>query len=158
MLGIKIVAKGKSGAMIPDLVELVEEIRGEKPQCWILDIGTNDLASEDGDQLVLAKSLFQVAEAMVGTSRTLVVLSKVLPRTLCRVMPVEELNGRIEHFNTALRALRWVKGRELMAFWCHCCIAKKFAQFASDGVHLNNEGMEKYLKSVRRAVLRFSPT
>ena len=42
-------------------------------------------------------------------------------------------------------------------FWHHRGLVENWESYLEDGVHLNSVGMEKYHKSLRRAILKFSP-
>jgi lysophospholipase L1-like esterase len=146
---------GKSGATIRNVLPLFQT-RVSNPDLVILDIGTNDLYSPQTVEF-LACSVLDVAQTILsydGVKR--VILLGPLFRT------AHGKHGAPEHFNARVRAFNHSLKQRLhrlsgpIEFWYHKGLSARVTGYLTDGVHLSSEGMRKYIRSLRRAVMKFT--
>ena len=64
-------------------------------------------------------------------------------------------NDRVKEFNQALQREMYRSDKPIH-FWYHKGLSSRAIEFINDGVHLNPDGLKKYLLSLRRAVLKFT--
>ena len=125
----------------------------------ILDIGTNDLSTSHVDPVNLAKRIVDFAKLVAAVDSVAeVVVCQVLPRVIVRPTVRSRFQTRAD-FNSA----RFMVNRTLDAlttdlphvhYWRHCGMHANWPQyFDRFGVHLNDAGMRKYVRSVRGAAL-----
>jgi lysophospholipase L1-like esterase len=150
-----VVLLGKGGAHIRDIIRMCET-RVVKPDLVLLDIGTNDLESLK-HPLTLAQDLVSVAKTILTQGTKRVVIMGALYRTIQgKHGAPDHFNARVRAFNSSLQQL--IKSDNLpLAFWYHKGLSGKNKGYIIDGVHLNAEGIVKYIRSLRRAVMKFTP-
>ena len=150
--------QGRSGAHAGDMFPLFQTCFSY-PDVVIIDVGTNDLTDGRLPVHTLALPIFNIARRLTrfaGVKR--VVLMEILPRTTWgrHGAPVS-FSRRVTQYNTMLKSLIFqYKDQVPVTFWFHKGMASNIENFISDGVHLNSLGMIKYIKSVRRAILKTS--
>ena len=129
------------------------------PKAVIIDIGTNDLSSVGVDPVMLAKRITDFAKLVAAVNSVAEVLvCQVLPRVLVRPTRRTRCPTRVD-FNDA----RFVVNRTLAALtadlphihcWRHRGMHANWQQyFDRFGVHLNDAGMRKYVRSIRGAAM-----
>ena len=130
----------------------------------ILDIGTNDLDSQRLPPAELAKEVFNIAKTLLDTCGDVkvVIILEVLFRSVTRSGPNSNPSFAADahQYNNGIKAL--VNQQENrddapVRFWHHKGLVDQWPSYLSDGVHLNDEGMWKYQRSIKRAILKFSP-
>jgi len=150
--------QGCSGAHVNDLMPLFHDAYFHS-DVVILDIGTNDLTNNRITAQSLALQVFNTARRLtryVGVKH--VIILEVLPRTTWgkHGAPIS-FSSKVSHYNSMLKNLVFqYKETVPVTFWFHKGIASKIENYISDGVHLNSSGLQKYIKSVRRAILKTS--
>ena len=121
----------------------------------VIQIGENDAdrRSSDGRSLTLARDILSVAQWLVdGFSVRHVVIMQLLHRARVRNLPEESYNAFIDSVNSEIRA--GCAGSCHYSFWQHKGLrAAITTSLAVDKVHLNTNGMRKYIYSVRGAIL-----
>lgn len=143
----------RSGAHIHDILPLFDT-RASNPEVVVIDVGTNDLASNTPVQ-ALAANLIKVAKTILKSGVKRVILLETLERTpRGRHGAPPQFNVRVRDFNSHLK--RWIKDHRNIVYWYHKGLATKVAQYVSDGVHLTKEGNKKYVRSLREAVRKYT--
>ena len=151
-----VVLKGRSGAHIRDIIPLFQQ-RSVTPHLVIIDIGTNDLTNNRITTHSLANQVYSTAKHLIdhyGVER--VVILEVLPRTTWgrHGAPIS-FAGRVSRYNAMIRSLVF-RGKLSVpvTFWYHPGLSISPDTFILDGVHLNPSGLAKYIKSIRRLILK----
>jgi len=126
------------------------------PKLVMLDIGTNDLAGH-ASPIALAEELLEVARAIVTSTASCsrVVIFGPLYRT------VHGRHGAHPHFNERVKAFNHylqvqLRDSDHIHFWYHKGLSSRALELVVDGVHLGEEGLRKYIRSLRRAVMKFT--
>ena len=147
--------RGVGGLTLHRLINELPLVRDLSPKEVIIDIGTNDLSNVGVDPVILAKRITDYAKLVAAVNSVAEVLvCQVLPRVLVRPTGRTRFPTRID-FNDA----RFVVNRTLAAFtadlpqihyWRHRGMHANWHRF---GVHLNDAGMRKYVRSIRGAAM-----
>ena len=143
-LRVHFAAKGGlslSGLCQPHITDIIKRIR---PEVIVIHIGENDAdrRSSDGRSLTLARDILSVAQWLVMD----------FPCARARNLPEESYNACIDRVNSEIRA--GCAGSCHCSFWQHKGLrAAITTSLAVDKVHLNTNGMRKYIYSVRGAIL-----
>ena len=141
---------GISGLTLKRAFWQISAIDDLKPDAIFLDVGANDLdhtAEPDAD--FLAADVVEFANSLLLHTKFVYITSafhRLKPRRSDyeRVLPA---------FNDTLR--RACRGLQNVAFWPHRNMTLDWQKYmAGDGVHLNNEGLRKYARSIRGAALK----
>ena len=151
---------GRGGAHIKDIPGLYQQIQHTQPKLILLDIGTNDLFNQPlVSPAVIAGQLHKVARQLAKQTSALVVLVQALPRTpQGRFGAPQSFNQRVQLFNKTLSYLSHPSqgSSSSVKTWYLRGIPSKVEEYVQDGCHLNARGMHKYLKSLRRVVIKYS--
>ena len=150
---------GVGGLKVDGLLAELPLICELGPRAVIVDIGTNDLSLAGVDPSRLASRIVALAQRVLAVaSVSEVVLCQVMPRVAVRPTGPRRYAPRAD-FNDA----RFVVNRTLDAltsdlphihYWRHRGMHANWEQyFDSCGVHLNEVGMRKYVRSIRGAAL-----
>ena len=155
-----VVLKGKGGAHANDIMPLFHQ-RSVTPHLVIIDIGTNDLTNHRITTHSLARQVYSTAKHIIqhyGVNQ--VVILEVLPRTTWgRHGAPASFSGRVARYNAMIRSLVFQNKLDVpVSFWFHQGLASSIETFISDGVHMNNAGLIKYIKSIRRIILKSTRT
>ena len=151
---------GRGGAHFSDLIEMFNQTGVLQPDILVLDFGTNDLFNSNlVPTLSLARQYFNLAKHMLdhyGVKH--IIILEVLPRTSWgRYGAPHSFSARVISFNNAIKSLvLHLDHTAPITFWFNKGFPSKIESFISDGCHLNAEGMAKYIKSIRRAVIKVS--
>lgn len=123
------------------------------PKHLICQIGDNDLdCANKSEEEILCSMLSYVNFLHYAYNFERIVLMQLLFRQKTRNIAVSEYNSRVIYLNKRLKEaaselpwLRYWKHKGLK----HCAVYP----YCNDGVHLNAFGMQRYMRSVRGAVL-----
>ena len=147
--------RGVGGLTLDRLINELLLVRDLSPKVVIIDIGTNDLSNVGVDPVILAKWIIYFAAV---NSVAEVLVCQVLPRVLVRPTGRTRFPTRVD-FNDA----RFVVNRTLAAltadlphnhYWRHRGMHTNWQQYFDwFGVHLNDAGMRKYVRSIRGAAM-----
>ena len=121
--------------------------------CVFIEIGSNDLCDENIEPRRLARDIVSLARFVsVGYEPKCVVIGSILPREGPRW---ESYNQRVVATNRCLSVL--AMSEPGIHYWRHRGFTRcAISPFSHDGVHPNLvQGMPKYVRSVRQAVLFF---
>jgi len=154
----KIDLQGQGGAHILDIIPLLESCTST-PDVVMIDVGTNDLTNRRAPPHTLALQVFNIARRLVTHHNVKhVVLFQILPRTTWgRHGQPPAFSARVARYNEMIESLIYrYKDSLPISCWVHKGMRSNIDKFISDGVHLNEAGMTKYIKSVRRAILATS--
>jgi hypothetical protein len=145
---------GRGGAQIQDVLTLFAA-RPADPDLVIVDIGTNDLSGTISP-ISLANDLWDIAKTLLTTGvKRVILLGPVYRAAEGRHAAPDQFNEHVRIFNRALQMT--IKGSSLpVHFWYHRGLSAQVTAYITDGVHLNSAGVQKYLRSLRRAVMRFT--
>ena len=149
---------GQSGAHILDILPLFQQC-STTPDVVIIDVGTNDLTNFRAPPHTLALQVFNIARRLITHHNVShVVILQVLPRTTWgRHGQPPSFSSRVARFNEMIESLVYrYKSTISISCWVHQGMRSQIDNFVSDGVHLNQAGMVKYVKSVRRSILAVS--
>ena len=151
--------RGVAGLTLDRLINELPLVRDLSPKAEIIDIGTNDLSNVGVDPVMLAKRIIDFAKLVAAVNSVAEVLvCQVLPRVLVRPTGRTRFPTRVD-FNDA----RFMVNRTLAAltadlphihYWRHRGMHANWQQyFDRFGVHLNDAGMRKYVRSIRGAAM-----
>ena len=151
--------RGIGGLSLDGLMLELPLVRDLAVRGVILDIGTNDLSASHVDPVNLAKRIVDFAKLVAAVDSVAeVVVCQVLPRVMVRPTGRSRFQTRAD-FNSA----RFVVNRTLdvlttdlphVHYWRHRGMHANWPQyFDRFGVHLNDAGMRKYVRSVRGAAM-----
>ena len=150
--------KGLSGLSFEKRKRLRREERVVRGASIVfLDIGTNDLANASYDPIKFARDLCSYAEYLrEGFDVGRIIIGQILFRD---VLPYDEFNAHVVKANDEIARL--VVDLPNIYFWHHrgfwnpsIPVLDHTGRFP--GVHLNEEGNRKYLRSIRDAIIRVS--
>lgn len=122
------------------------------PDIVFLEIGSNDLCDPNLEPRILAQNVISLARFIhIGYNVQCVVIGSILPRV---GSTWRSYNTRVIVTNEYLREFSIPEVG--LYFWRHrgftdCSVNP----FSGDGVHLNPQGMQKYVRSIRWAVLSY---
>lgn len=159
---IKFKARGGMKACHLNLRMNLKLVSRHKPDIVFIDVGTNDLDSCLQHPKPLANQVLSSCTYLVKShSVKHVVILHVLPRTYKGKYPCNNplFNHQANEYNQAIMAgikTSTPHGQRRIHFWCHKGLSHNPTQYIEDGVHLNNQGMIKYYKSLRRAIIKFT--
>ena len=152
--------QGYSGASVASLrSEIVPFIWDLRPTHVIIDIGTNDLAPRDAHPV-------QVGDAIVALAREISELPYVRGVVMLGIIPRKPpTTGRYRRrtrpdfndvFQVANDQLRFAaQSSDELLYWPQRGLYADPSSFlSSDGTHLNTEGMRKYTRNVRNAIIK----
>ena len=148
--------QGRGGAYVRDLAALYNNC-DVTPHLAVIDIGTNDLSMVHSVQQAtnVAKSVFDFASSLVARGVKQVVILEVLPRTRYgRHGAPRSFNSLVQAYNSQIRALV-CQNNVPISYWFHAELSSQTESFIMDGVHLTNAGISRYLRSLKRAILRY---
>ena len=151
--------QGRGGAYAHNLPELYDSC-DITPHLALIDIGTNDLSNFNTTQQAtkVAQRVFDFGCTLVERGVKYVIILEILPRAC---------HGRYSappFFSTLVQAYNW-HIQELIhqnnesvpiSYWFHSALASKTESYIKDGVHLNNGGISRYLRSLKKAILTYS--
>lgn len=122
-----------------------------QPNSVFLQIGGNDLCREENVEK-LARDIRSFAEfLLVAHNVSHVIVGQLLPRYSDGINP--RYNVKVIEANKQLTTL--FKDRDNISFWKHRGLWKNTESLLTDKVHLNDDGMQIYAKSIRAAVGSF---
>jgi lysophospholipase L1-like esterase len=145
---------GKGGAKITDLDCMYRRGPGNS-DLVIIDIGTNDLTGARSiDQLT--SELIDSAEKILASGVKRVIILGVLSRTTRgRHRAGPGFNDRVKAFNKLLQC-RMIRSGRAIHFWYHKGLSSRVEAFIQDGVHLSPDGLAKYVRSLRRVIMKYT--
>lgn len=146
---------GVGGSKIQDVANLFQQVEGLDPHIVVIDLGTNDLCSST-NPVRLALALYEQAKFILAQdSVRRVILLQVCPRVCANRARERLVSDNISAFNDALHSL-CKDGGDSISYRFTKALASNLDNVSRDGCHLNTQGMLQYVKSLRRAILRFS--
>ena len=156
----------RPGGKARNMKNAYSQIQAIEPDLVLLDIGTNDLQSSSPS--VLVSQVYNIFRTLVYFCNVkMVVFLQVLPRTVYgRYGAPLSFQAKVAEYNQHLKThvfqnkICHIFGRTPVPirFWYHKGFTTKWESFITDGVHLNPQGLALYIRSLRRAVLKFSPS
>ena len=156
--------KYRSGGMITDAKPDLKIIKQVDAELVFLDIGSNDLDSQRVSPQKLAHEVMDIAQLILNTYKEvrMVVICEILFRSNNGKYPLhnKDFVQQAHIYNNMVKILiGQLPEREQFGIriWHHRGLVQDWQGYLEDGVHLNAEGMDKYQKSLRRAILKFSP-
>lgn len=150
-----------SGCHVHHLDNFIEALSSFSPHLVILDVGTNDLCSQEVSPLLLFQRVNTFSQRLtVDLGVKLVVVLQVLHRTPTGYfgMP-SSFNHKVDSYNDLLTStVKLYRQQNLpLDYWFQKGIRTNITKFIKDGVHLNADGIQLYLRNLRRAILNFAP-
>ena len=156
--------KSHSGAKVTDCRRDLKIIKQVEAEMVFLDIGSNDLDTPDPQPHLLAREVVAIAHHILDTYEDVkvVVICEILFRSIHSRYPLTNPNFVCDahRYNNMIKILIEKLSetyRNGIQFCHHRGLVENWSSFLEDGVHLNLEGMRKYQKSLRRAILCHSP-
>ena len=145
---------GIGGLTIKNAIWHVNAIEELKPNAVILDLGTNDLDNrEEPDAGFVAADIVEFANELLLHTK-LVYIVTAYHRARPRRADYEAV---LPLFNSTLR--RICRILQNVHFWPLRNLTQNWENFlTADGVHLNAEGLPRYYRSIRGAVLHAEKT
>ena len=152
--GHSVTLHGFSGLTYPGLLNKLKSVCAPGYQVVFLDFGTNDLAAGCAVELLvdMVWSVVETLRSCYGVRQ--VALMEMFPRAAGRYPCVPGFNYAARSYNAKLRErAAGVAG----VYVCHPQgMVDNWRQYLRDGCHYNAAGMKKYVKSLRRAILKYS--
>ena len=157
---------GRPGGHARHLARAFPAVLELAPDLVFLDIGTNDLTVMHPQELF--SQVMATARGLVNTCGVkTVVLLQVLPRTVeGRFGQPAEFQTKVEQYNNIIQSNVYHQKfidpvynvpSTPITYWFHRGFRSDIGSLIVDGVHLNQTGLPLYIKSLKRAILRFSP-
>ena len=148
---------GKGGAHALDIMHLFHQ-RTSTPHLVVIDVGTNDLTNSRIPTHTLALQVYNMAKLLVNNYGVLhVVILEVLPRTSWgRHGAPPSFNSRVARYNAMIKSLVFQNKEFPVSFWFHKGLPSSIETIILDGVHLTNFGISRYIRSIRRVILKCS--
>lgn len=141
--------------------KIIDQIKADM---MIIDIGTNDLDSQRLPPNILAEQVFEAAKVVLYMYPSIkkIIILEILFRTSSGTYPRRNphFTGDAHQYNNKMKLLMKEfpdRRTSPIVFWHHKGLVQNWDQYIEDGVHLNAAGMAKYYKSVRRAILQYTP-
>jgi hypothetical protein len=145
---------GKGGLTIREISHLFKT-RVSDPELVIIDVGTIDLKVFcHANQLALW--LIDEAKAIVAQgAKRIVFLGAINRTTHGKYGANENFKKRVREFNSCLQ--QHIKFTKLpLAFWYHKGLSARSEEYVVDGVHLSEEGLRKYIRSLSSCIMKFT--
>ena len=145
---------GRSGGTVRHFLatEFMSKVLAFSPAYAICQVGDNDLDSDKTVDEIVASILAYIEFLHHGYNFKKVIFMQLLFRKRTRVITVPEYQDRVISVNRRLKLA--AADRPWLTYWKHkglknCAVSP----LSSDLVHLNDFGMQHYIRSVRGAVL-----
>lgn len=145
---------GRSGGTVTHFLsnEFMSKVMSYSPAYAICQVGDNDLDSHKAVDEIFASILAFLEYLHYGYGLTKVVFMQLLFRDRTRNITVQEYQDRIISVNRRLKSA--AADRPWLIYWKHKGLKNcSVSPLSSDLVHLNDFGMQRYIRSVRGAVL-----
>ena len=156
--------KSRSGGITTHLKQDMKIAAQVDADLVIIDIGTNDLDSSCVPPDVLAKNVFEDAKLLLQKYQhvKMVIILECLFRSVKGRHAPKNPNfvADAHRYNNKLKLLvkdQPDRDNAPIRFWHHRGLVHNWPSYLCDGVHLTQDGMQKYQKSIRRAILKWSP-
>lgn len=121
----------------------------------VLQVGSNDLTDENCTVDDFVQSVQRYIQYLKRTRNVSVVIMAVLPRKLPiryhMTLTIEQYNTKVVQANEAVKNMTSSMGN--VFFWNHDRRLNNRNLLSRDGVHLNSNGVKRYWKSVRGAIM-----
>lgn len=159
-----VIFDGVGGRSVYDLIADVDRIISNRPHTVVLLIGCNDFGLPGSDGRVIARDLLAASIRLHNSAGIRVMICRAMPRYR---MP--KIVGRLHQiaedsyldkyerdffdFNVYLGTYAWQYG---IGYWDYNGKFSKagvWSKFATDGIHLNDDGQYMLYRSLRGAVL-----
>ena len=152
--GHRVTLRGFSGLTYPVLHTKLKSVCAPGYQVVLLEFGTNDLAAGCAVELLvdMVWSVVETLRSCYGVRQ--VALMKMFPHTAGQYPCVPGFNSAARSYNDKLR--EHAVGVDDVHVWHHQGMVDNWRQYLRDGCHYNAAGMKKYVKSMRRAILKYS--
>ena len=164
--GVDINLLGLRGAHLSDLFDCIPVVLDLNPDMVFIEIGTNDLCGSRVLPLDFVNFAFDFMSALYREGIKYIFFGQILPR----VSPVPSLlhssSGQKWFYHLDFNMLRHkfirtnaqlqarLMGRCPFTYWRHRGLWNSTSHHLSgDGIHLNKDGMARYVRSLRGAVL-----
>ena len=143
---------GVGGLTVKNAIWQINSIEDLKPDAVILDLGANDLDNrEEPDARFVAADIVEFSNWLLLHTKLVYIVASY-HRSRPRRADYEDV---LPVFNNTLR--RICRGLTNVYFWPHRNMTQEWQGFMkTDGVHLNTEGLHRYYRSIRGAVLNAS--
>ena len=152
--GHSVTLRSFSGLTYPGLLNKLKSVCAPGYQVVFIDFGTNDLAAGCAVELLvdMVWSVVETLRSCYGVRQ--MALMEMFPRAAGRYPCVPGFNYAARSYNDKLRErAAGVAG----VYLCHPQgMVDNWRQYLRDGCHYNAAGMKKYVKSLRRAILKYS--
>jgi lysophospholipase L1-like esterase len=152
----------RPGMLINQLNTFLDEISVIKPDVVLIDIGGNDVDNGRIPVKNMAMQLFDFCKSLqrVCGVKVVVVMEVTFRNRVCKGTwaDAQMLNKAIRDFNSACKSLCGTRKdqQSTIRFCHHAGMVLDWQQYVHrDGVHLNEAGMGKYVKSIRSAIIRY---
>lgn len=140
--------------------KVVDQVQAE---VVFLDVGTNDLDAQRITPKDLAAEVFSAAKTILYMYPRVkrIIILEMLFRTPNGRYPCNnpQFTADAHQYNNRIKIIineQPDRDNAPIKFWHHKGMVSDWMQYIEDGVHLTDDGMEKYYKSLRRATIRFS--
>lgn len=143
----------QGGLTLPRLIHERADLynfQGHPPSIVYLQIGGNDLSARDPEEVV--RDLLSFASYLhEGVGTPLIIVGQLLLRSPNVVG--QRYNDKVITCNKLLNEQLVLNNIPGIIFWKHRGFWNSLHHISHDGVHLNQEGLWKYYRSVRSAIL-----
>ena len=152
--GHRVTFCGIGGLTFPRLLHKLKCVCAPGYQVILLEFGSNDLAAGCAAELLvdMVWSVVETLRSCYGVRQ--VALMEIFPRAAGRYPCVPGFNLAARSYNDQLRER--AVGVDVVHVCHHQGMVDNWSQYLKDGVHYNAAGMKKYVKSMRRAILKYS--
>ena len=132
--------------------ELSHMVSHISPEIVIIQMGSNDLSHSSPEQV--SSKLIDSAHICLSLGVKKVFINQLFPRKLSKIKSTHhtpvDFNTRINKTNQLLSSL---SDQIHFYFWRHRTMSNWTRLIGNDGVHLSHQGLCKYYRSVRGAIL-----
>ena len=146
--------QGVNGGMVNSMYRYVTDVYQFQPQVVFLQIGSNDIGMVDNTVDVVYLAIEHLIEVLLSLNVKHVMVGLLFQRERVlfkRGLTLAQYNNRVYLLNCRLHQLQCP---QFMTFWVHrglqypgCSVLDRH------GVHLNEEGNRRLVKSVRGAIM-----
>lgn len=140
---------GTGGATTADILADIDSVLAERPDAYVLLIGTNDLAWRKSVEHVVRNVESILVTVHKQLPQTRVLMQSVLPREPDFAPAIRDINRHLRQFSGTVHA-------QFLDLWPVLADANGglLAEHSDDGLHLTGAGYESWLGELRPAIER----
>jgi len=147
---------GLPGKGVEEVRRSVLKLSHERYRVVVLHVGNNDLCRINQTPSVVAKDLLSLAEQLLSVGTRQVVICQLLHRASTshfdEGLTLTQYNDKVDDTNSLLENEIQNSANPGVRFWFHHYGVRGSSRLENDGIHLNDQGMKNFRRSIIAAL------